>query len=89
MEYQSRTLVDSLKKLNRLKTHVARDDKMTEIDASEVVPGDIMLLEAGNVVPADARIISASELKPDESPLTGESLPVDKNPNAKIMTISR
>jgi Ca2+-transporting ATPase len=79
MEYQARTSVDALKKLNRLKTKVVRGNKTTETDATEIVPGDIIKLEAGDVVPADARIISFSELNVDESPLTGESLPVEKN----------
>jgi Ca2+-transporting ATPase len=79
MEYQARTSVNALKKLNRLKTNVKRDGEIQEIDAAQVVPGDIISLEAGDVIPADARIFSFAELKVDESPLTGESLPVEKN----------
>lgn len=79
MEYQARTSVNALKKLNRLKAKVKRDGEIREIDAAKVVPGDIVSLEAGDVISADARIISFTELKVDESPLTGESLPVEKN----------
>ncbi len=79
MEYQARTSVAALKKLNRLEAKVKRDGKTREIDAAKVVPGDIVSLEAGDVIPADARIITYSELKVDESPLTGESLSVEKN----------
>ncbi len=79
MEYQARTSVNALKKLNRLQAKVIRNGENKEIDAAEVVPGDIIELEAGDVIPADARVISFSELKVDESPLTGESLPVEKN----------
>ncbi len=79
MEYQARTSVNALKKLNRLKAKVKREGEIKEIDAAKVVPGDIIELEAGDLVPADARVISFAELKVDESPLTGESLPVEKN----------
>jgi Ca2+-transporting ATPase len=78
MEYQARQSVNALKKLDRLETHVKRDGKSTKINAEELVPGDVVLLESGDLVPADARIYQASELKVDESPLTGESVPVDK-----------
>ena len=79
MEYQARTSIKALKKLNRLKTRVIRNNKTIKTDAAEIVPGDIIDLEAGDVIPADARIFFASDLKVDESPLTGESLPVDKH----------
>ena len=83
MEYQAQTSVNALKKLNRLKASVVRNNQTIEIDAVEIVPGDILELEAGDVIPADARVVSFSELKVDESPLTGESLPVEKN-NKKL-----
>ena len=78
MEYQARTSVNALKKLNRLQTKVIRDGNTVDIDAANIAPGDLIILEAGDVIPADARVISASELKVDESPLTGESVAVDK-----------
>ncbi|KOH45236.1 cation-translocating P-type ATPase [Sunxiuqinia dokdonensis] len=78
MEYQARKSVDALKKLDQLETHVRRDGKSQKINAEELVPGDILVLESGDLVPADARILQASELAADESPLTGESVPTEK-----------
>ncbi len=78
MEYQARKSVNALKKLDQLETHVKRDGKNQKINAEELVPGDILVLESGDLVPADARILQASELAADESPLTGESVPIEK-----------
>lgn len=61
------------------RVRVLRSCREQEINAEELVPGDVMLVRAGERVPADARIISAHELMVDESILTGESLPVHKN----------
>ncbi|MEM6421181.1 MAG: cation-transporting P-type ATPase [Pseudomonadota bacterium] len=58
---------------------VLRDGRRQSIDAAEVVPGDIVLVEAGDRVPADLRLISARGLKAEEAVLTGESVPVEKN----------
>ncbi|GGC13744.1 hypothetical protein GCM10011494_35770 [Novosphingobium endophyticum] len=60
-------------------TAVLREDARRSIDAAEIVPGDIVLLEAGDRVPADLRVIEARGLKAEEAILTGESVPVDKN----------
>jgi Ca2+-transporting ATPase len=78
MEYQAQSSVEALKKLDKLQADVKRNGKREEINAENLVPGDIILLEAGDLVPADARVIKASELKIDESPLTGESVDVEK-----------
>lgn len=78
MEYQARQSVNALKKLDQLETHVKRNGKSQKVNAEELVPGDVIILESGDLIPADARIFQASELKADESPLTGESVPVDK-----------
>lgn len=67
-----------LRKMATGKALVLRDGKPTEIEASALVPGDVIKLEAGNVVPADARLITLSALKVEEAALTGESVPVDK-----------
>jgi len=78
MEYRAQTSLNALKKMAPLSTRVIRENVEKEIHAEELVPGDLIILEAGDLVPADARIIAASELSVDESPLTGESLPVSK-----------
>lgn len=78
MEYQAQASVKALKKLDQLKAHVIREGKTMVKAAKTLVPGDVILLESGDMVPADARVIEASELTADESPLTGESVPVSK-----------
>lgn len=79
MEYQAKASMDALKKIDKLKALVHRDGESKEIDAEDLVPGDIILLKAGNIIPADARLIFTAEFSVDESPLTGESVPVEKN----------
>lgn len=81
MEYQARKSMQALKQMDKLKAIALRDGKEEEIDAEEIVPGDLLLIEQGDVVPADGRIVEAAELKVNESALTGESVPVDKNPD--------
>ncbi|MBS7632596.1 HAD-IC family P-type ATPase, partial [Candidatus Bathyarchaeota archaeon] len=78
-EYRSEKAVEALKKMTAPTATVLRDGKEVRIAASEIVPGDIILLYTGDKVPADARIIEAINLKLDEAPLTGESAPVNKN----------
>ena len=77
-EMKSENAIDSLKTMTTSKVQVKRDGNWIEIDASELVEGDIIALDAGDKVPADARIIKAVSLKVDESVLTGESLSVEK-----------
>jgi P-type Ca2+ transporter type 2C len=69
----------ALQKLLHIRASVSRDGDVREIDAEEVVPGDIVLLESGNRVPADMRLLSSQGLEIDESLLTGESLAVTKD----------
>ena len=57
---------------------VLRDGQVTQVPSSELVPGDVVLLEAGDAVPADGRIIECASLKIEEAALTGESVPVNK-----------
>ncbi|MFO1392429.1 MAG: HAD-IC family P-type ATPase [Steroidobacteraceae bacterium] len=75
-EQQSR----SLQQLLRIRATVLRDGVTVEIDAEQLVPGDIVALESGQRVPADLRLLSARGLEVDESLLTGESVPVPKQP---------
>lgn len=69
----------ALKTLSSKNARVIRSASQIIIDASLLVPGDIIILEAGDIVPADARLIMASSLRSDESALTGESVPSEKN----------
>ena len=77
-EAKAERSLEALKKMAAPNAIVLRDGKQLNIPSSELVPGDIIFLETGHYVPADARLISCSNLKIDESSLTGESHPVDK-----------
>jgi Ca2+-transporting ATPase len=79
-EYRAQKDLEALDKLLVFKTTVLRDGHPREIDASEIVPADILVLTHGQKVPADARVIEAYSLRTDESALTGESVGVDKSP---------
>ena len=70
--------LDALKKLSAPKVKVLRDGRKTEIPASDVVVGDVCLLEAGDMIGADARVLESFSLQVNESALTGESTSVDK-----------
>ncbi|AUM62713.1 cation-translocating P-type ATPase [Spiroplasma monobiae] len=75
---KARKSMDALKSLSKPKAVVIRNDMQQEIDASELVPGDIVVLEAGKYIPAELRIVESNDLTIDEANLTGESLPVEK-----------
>lgn len=76
--YKAEKAIEALKKRLVQKAKVIRDGVLHEINAVEVVPGDLIVLEEGDKVVADARIIESYELQTNEAVLTGESLPVDK-----------
>ena len=78
-EYKAEKSLSALKQLSAPDAKVIRDKKEQRIPAKNLVVGDIILLEAGDFIPADARLCSATQLKTDESSLTGESLPIEKN----------
>jgi Ca2+-transporting ATPase len=78
-EYKAEKTVEALRKLVAQKAKVRRDGKAVEIDAKDIVPGDIVLLEEGQKVPADIRLVKIIELKVDEASLTGESVPISKH----------
>ncbi|MDO9181906.1 MAG: HAD-IC family P-type ATPase [Bacteriovorax sp.] len=69
----------TLRQLSKLKTRILRDGQEQIIEASEIVPGDILILNAGDAVPADARLLETALLSISEAALTGESLPVTKS----------
>ncbi|MBI5561005.1 MAG: cation-translocating P-type ATPase [Deltaproteobacteria bacterium] len=79
-EGKAEKVLETLKKLSAPKAKVMRDGAVESVDAGELVPGDVIVIEAGDMVPADSRIAKSEFLKVDESPLTGESHPVDKDP---------
>jgi len=70
--------MEALKELTQVTAKVRRNGSKQEINAQEIVPGDVLVLSGGDVVTADARLIQKSKLRINESALTGESLPVDK-----------
>lgn len=74
----------ALQNMNAHLTTVLRDGVRTQVDVAELVPGDIIEIVAGDMIPADARIISSSSLQVEESALTGESVPVEKDATAEI-----
>jgi len=81
MEYQATRSMSALRELGGITARVRRDGKIKNLNAAQLVPGDIVLLEAGDRVTADLRLIEAANLQLDESALTGESVPVDKSTN--------
>ncbi len=83
-ESKAEKALDALKSLSAPHARVIRDGKEQIIDAKLLVPGDIIKLEAGDFIPADARLLSSSSLKSEESALTGESVPAEKDANEKV-----
>jgi len=80
-EFRAERAVAALREMAAPEAHVLRDGQATTLASVELVPGDVVLLEAGNVVPADLRLLEVEEMQADESALTGESHPVDKQPD--------
>lgn len=78
-EYKAEKALTELKTYLKQRTRVIRDDKEREIDATQVVPGDIIRLAQGDRVPADGRLVFVNDFQIDEAILTGEALPVSKS----------
>jgi H+-transporting ATPase len=79
-EFKAANALEALKHQLALKARVLRDGLWREIDAAELVPGDVIRLRLGDIIPADAKLIEGDYLAIDQSALTGESLPVNKKP---------
>ena len=77
-EQKAEKSIEALRKMTAPVAKVIRNGKVQEVKASEVVPGDIVILETGNYVPADCRLIKSYNLKIEESSLTGETVPSEK-----------
>ena len=78
-EAKAEKSLEALQKLTDHASKVIRNGEVTVIPAKELVPGDIVVLDTGDYIPADLRIIEAVNLKSQESSLTGESVPIEKN----------
>lgn len=85
-EGKARKALDALKKMTTPHATVVRDGVRQEIPAAHIVAGDVVCLEAGGLVPADMRLIESANLKVEESALTGESLPIEKDAEFLIHT---
>ena len=83
-EGKAEKALDALKNMSAPHARVIRDGKETVIDAAQLVPGDIIRLEAGDFVPADCRLLQSAGLKSEESALTGESVPSEKDAEAEV-----
>lgn len=83
-ESKAEKALDALKNMSAPHARVLRDGEEKIIDASELVPGDIIRLEAGDFIPADARLLHSVSLKSEESALTGESVPSEKEADELI-----
>ena len=83
-ESKAEKALDALKNMSAPHARVLRDGQEQVIDASGLVPGDIIRLEAGDFVPADARLLKSAGLKSEESALTGESVPSEKDAEAAV-----
>ena len=83
-ESKAEKALEALQNMSAPNAKVMREGKVLIIPAAQLVPGDVVLLEAGDFVPADARLLEAASLKCEESALTGESVPSEKDATAEI-----
>ncbi|ORA62328.1 carbonate dehydratase, partial [Mycolicibacterium insubricum] len=78
-EGKAEAAMDAIRSMLSPHATVVRGGRTIDVDAADLVPGDLVRLESGDRVPADLRLVSATELRIDEAALTGESLPVEKS----------
>ena len=83
-EKKARKALDALKKLSTPGAVVLRDGRKREVPSEQVVPGDVILIDAGRIVPCDIRLVESVNLKVEESALTGESVPAEKDAGMEI-----
>ncbi len=79
MELQARSSMNALKEMDVILSKVIRDGKTLHIPSEKITVGDLIFLEAGDIIPGDAHLVEINQLQCDESSLTGESLPTEKN----------
>jgi sodium/potassium-transporting ATPase subunit alpha len=87
-EFKSDRALELLQRFIAHRCRVIRDAKLTEVEAAELVPGDVIVLEEGDLVPADARLLEAFEVEVDDSSLTGESTPARRYKSDQPVLIS-
>ncbi|MFD2117215.1 cation-translocating P-type ATPase [Paenibacillus yanchengensis] len=78
-EYKAEKAIEALQNMTTAKTLVRRNGELIEIESKDLVPGDIVVLDAGRIIPADLRLIESANLQIEESALTGESVPSEKD----------
>lgn len=83
-ESKAEKALEALQGLSAPHARVLRDGVQTVINAKDLVPGDVIFLEAGDFIPADARLLESASLKSEESALTGESVPSEKDSTAEV-----
>ncbi len=84
-EAKSEEALEALQQMSAAQSRVVRDGKTIHLPSSELVVGDVVLLEAGDSVPADCRVLESASMKIEEAALTGESVPVEKHANAIVL----
>lgn len=82
--YRSEQAADALKNRIRLEATVRRDDREVSVPTSELVVGDVVVLQVGSIIPADGRVVEANGIFTNESALTGESFPQEKRTDAVV-----